>query len=331
MGTGAHASMQSSIFSTAPSVVLPAGQISPLPQIDPNDPRAFNSKLSPFVPQSMHAPLLQQASDSAVPTLTSSNDSPPPFSRNLNRNSQTHLESSPSSVQASYYDLSAAKDLAARDERSIGKKSWLADTFFPPQGASTKRRPSVSNFLRRKGSTSQTSSRKNSVAQEGIETLMPALTPSTSSELPPNQGGSGPRLAPPLDIPVNPPVSIAVRNKETNTPPLKLATMPSTLSAVEERATPISPTGRSFNTMLSKASDLTKESDKRDEDRSTRIATALTRLGALLSGKNGRRLAVLDDPPRRLVKSVAVLQVVNNHVSLAYSPRNQCDTLSHLC
>ena len=320
MITGPHASMQSSVFSTAPSVVLPAGQVSPLPQIDPNDPRALNSKLSPFVPQSMHAPLLQQASDSVVPTMTSSKGSPP-LSHTSSRTSHSQLDTSPSSAQASYYDLTAAKELTPHDEKSIGKKSWLADTFFPPHGATTKRRPSISNLLRRKGSMSQNSSRKNSVTQDAVETVLPASTPPTALRVPPPLEAADPSLASPLSFPVMSQSPGAIERMVPISPPLKLSAAPSTLSAVEEQVTPISPTPQGYIRWPAKESNRASKHELAHADRAARTESLLSRLDSLLSSDPKHRLAVFDDPPRRLVASVEALQVVNDHVSHLILPQ----------
>ena len=315
VATGPHVSLQSSILSHGPSVVLPVGQVSPLPQIDPNDPRALNSKLSPFVPQPFHAPLLQQASDSVVPTMTSSTSSPP-LSQSSSRASHSQLDTSPSSAQASYYDLSAASKESLNgntDDKSIGKKSWLAETFFTPH-ATTKRRPSISNILRRKGSVSQSSSRKNSAGQGDLEQMLPARTPPPLTNLPPVPGLT---LGLSLAFPVH-----------TASPTLKIPLLPSTLSSVEEQATPISSHARNSTLASGSAArfpgerqsqipPLTApitEKPQQYQSSTSRSDDLLERVDAVLNMTTETRPDVLDDPPRSLVASVPSLQVVNSQV-----------------
>jgi hypothetical protein len=315
VATGPHVSLQSSILSHGPSVVLPVGQVSPLPQIDPNDPRALNSKLSPFVPQPFHAPLLQQASDSIIPTMTSSTSSPP-LSQSSSRASHSQFDTSPSSAQASYYDLSAASKESLNtnaDDKSIGKKSWLAETFLTPH-ATTKRRPSISNILRRKGSVSQPSSRKNSAGQGDLEQVLPTRTPPPLTNLPPVPGLT---LGLPLAVPVH-----------TTSPTLKIPLLPSTLSAVEEQATPISSHARTSSLASGSATRLSGERQSQPLSIATTITVEpqqypsstsrsddlLQRVDAVLNLSTEARPDVLDDPPRSLVASVPSLQVINSQV-----------------
>jgi hypothetical protein len=205
------------------------------------------------------------------------------------------------------------KDLAAQDEKSIGKKSWLADTFFTPHGATTKRRPSISNILRRKNSTSQASSRKNSVVQDVAETVLPRVPQSASSDVPPlpRSNETLPADAIPHPIVPAPPSSTS----DVVSPPLRLAALPSTLSAVEEQVTPVSPAVRGFQRGSMRVRDSSKTDTKKSARQGDRSRVLLDCLDGLLAAKPENRPGFLHEPPRKLIAVAETLQVVNNHVS----------------
>ncbi len=126
-------SLSSSILSRAPSVKLEPGQASPMPQVCPSDPRYNNAKLFP-APGIAPPPMLQQASDSAVPVLQQTRDG-------------SQAQEALPTASASYHELSGqtAKPAPVVGQ-SIGKKSWLAEAFFAPTGARFhSKKPSVSS------------------------------------------------------------------------------------------------------------------------------------------------------------------------------------------
>jgi hypothetical protein len=318
--TGPHASMQSSVLSTAPSVVLPLGQVSPLPQIDPNDPRALDSKPSPFVPLSSHGPLLQQASDSVVPTLAANLQTS--LSPSSSRNSEVRPEHA---TAASYYDLAATgRDHAMHDDRSLGKKSWLAETYFTPNTA-TKRRPSISNILRRKGSVSQNSSRKNSLVQDqnaGSNWSVPTtstVSDASALEMEPYNVTAPLTLKPrkPTEAPT------AGRNEESA---LQAASQNRpALSMVEEQVTPISaPAHARTFVMPQTIPPPTVAENQSPSARASysRSALVVAHLDALLALDSEDRPDVLDDPPRTLVASVPVKQLGHGQVNLRHAFRS---------
>lgn len=302
-----------------------------MPRMAPDDARALDPKLAAFVSTSLapsHGPLLQQASDSAIPTLAN-NVYSPPLSSNSNRTSYDMHDLSPAaSIQPSYYDLSTTRSSSPMDPDVRGKKSWLAEAFLPAP-AGTKRRPSISNMLRRKGSMSAASSRKNSVTQETAEPFL---------NRPPLPISEDPKPATGLDDIAATPTSIqsfsAMQEEVTKDTPRPLHRLVSESPAIstviesgEDRSTvhitPVSPSAHAQTFIgqkdhepirpisLQSASSLSNHVSPASQKRSD----VLARLETILALGPEKRPDVLDDPPRSLIASLPVLLVVNAQVS----------------
>ncbi len=140
-------SLSSSILSAGPAVVLEPGQNSPMPQADLSDPRFHHPKLFPAA--GVLPPMLQQATDSVVPTLKSMQ------ALNVDSVNNRPNASGQPPLSASYYELSSrSTSPTSVPGSSMGKKSWLAEAFFAPTGGLHKKKPSISEMMRRKPSHS---------------------------------------------------------------------------------------------------------------------------------------------------------------------------------
>lgn len=373
-----------------PSYSLPPGQTSPMPTADPHDVRLQNAKLSPFLPSpSSHTgssagaqfagfapgPMLQQASDSALPTLAAvlgtqavargqeqigstlgcTTASLP--DTNLNA-SQT------SSSAASYYDLAAPRQGMASPTNeattaSVGgapvvtKKSWLAEAFFAGaqgnaasgtaaagsgQSTGTGKRPSISEMLRRKPSILERySARKEQKDRDKHPDREDTASPTISLDA----HNAGMALAPPLSLgnartlhvassqsAISPSTSISqttgppppsdpeIRREPSPRLASESPTMSTVLEAGDERST-------MYNTMsvkdLAQTQPQRKPSTARTRLLPGQTTEVMSKLNAVLALAPDARPDVLDDPPRRLVMSLPVRQVVNLHASIHFS------------
>jgi hypothetical protein len=226
--------------------------------------------------------MLQQASDSVVPTL------------------QAMQSSSPVPMEAKHPPtVSAYPDLSARSHpdvsESLGKKSWLAEAFFAPTGNNFlhKKRPSVSEAIRRKNSeTDQAHPRAPypPVTTGGYflaHDRRDSKSLSRANSLPePTAANATPSLQPTAPLLHHRRVSPAEHIKQSIASHGVAASKPSqTMSAASQRVI-------------------------------KRLETVLA-----LAPEDPDRPDVLDDPPRRLVLCSPMLQVVNGHVSVVTRPR----------
>ncbi|KAJ9109142.1 hypothetical protein QFC21_000470 [Naganishia friedmannii] len=235
-----------------PSYSLPPGQTSPMPTADPRDVRLQNAKLSPFLPSpSSHTgfgagaqragftpgPILQQASDSALPTLAAMLGTqgfvhgPEHIGSGLGSSTaslpDTNLNASQTSSSAtSYYDLAPSRQgMASPTNEAVNalvgsapvvtKKSWLAEAFFAGaqgnaasstavagsgQSAGNGKRPSFSGISRRKPSILERySARKEQRDKDRHPDREDTASPTISLEA----QSAGSALAPPIALGVS--------------------------------------------------------------------------------------------------------------------------------
>lgn len=312
LATGPHASVQSSVLSNPPSVVLPLGQASPLPQINPNDPRALDAKLSAFVPQSAHMSAFRDGSTLDITTMSRNALHSPPLSNTSSRNSRDHNDASPASVQASYYDLSQSN---VQEDKTSGRKGWLAETFLSPNGIN-KRRPSISRMLRRKDSVSHSpTARSANSSQVASERGAPSPVPPSEPEVPPVPSRTETPSLPPADhlASVNGQQEHIDRHTSTQERPKSpVETAPPLVSSDDAPPTAKDPLPVFDGARLHVPAEAVHPM------RSQKI---LERLGAVLALGSEARPDVLDDPPRSLMASVPVTLVDGSKVCVLSSIR----------
>lgn len=328
------------------SYSLPPGQTSPMPTADPHDVRLQNPKLSPFLPTPMPGmggqfggftpgPLLQLASDSLVPTMAGLG-----LGNGIGGNSTASLPeaglgiSQSSSAAASYYDLSARAEASSPTPHDtnppsplgvVGKKSWLAEAFFAGAqgGAAISAAPSRSNSQKRKPSLTEMMRRKPSILERYT-----GRKEQRERERQGEEAGRG--MAPPVSLsgqraremtaqsspPASPPL-LSVRKASGSRQASEQPTVSTVLEAGDERSTVYRP-----DASESQAIDATNEpSSRRPSVREKLLpggprSEMMDKLNAVLALAPDARPDVLDDPPRRLVMSLPVRQVVNLHVGL---------------
>lgn len=328
-----------------------------MPAADPHDVRLQNSKLSPFLPTPMPGggghfagftpgPLLQQASDSLVPTMAGAG-----LGFGLAGTSTASLPdaglnaSQSSSAAASYYDLSGrtgASSPTAKNEETplrsagvVGKKSWLAEAFFAgAQGSADggaaggqsgeKRRPSLGDMImRRKPSILERYTGKKDHREREKQQAEPSDGESSRMALAPPISFGGQRAAEMLSSRASPtPEGPMAHRLDTSrgTASPRLASESPTVSTVmesaDERATVYRPSLAPAAVPEEPASE---PSQRRPSVRERLLPGPMSgmmdKLNAVLALAPDARPDVLDDPPRRLVMSLPVRQVVNSHVS----------------
>lgn len=328
------------------SYSLPPGQTSPMPAADPHDVRLQNSKLSPFLPTPMPGsggqfagftpgPLIQLASDSLVPTMAGLGLG------NVIGNSTASLPeaglgmSQTSSAAASYYDLSARAEASSPTPHDnqpatapgvMGKKSWLAEAFFAgaqgtagtssgslSRGHSGKRKPSLSEMMRRKPSILEryTGRKEQREREKGQEADGRGLAPPVSMG-----GQRALELTSQSTAPASPPQERSTRKGSSSRQASEQPTVSTVLEAGDERSTMYRPGSPS----LQEADHVHASSSRRPSAREKLLPNGprsemMDKLNAVLALAPDARPDVLDDPPRRLVMSLPVRQVVNLHVS----------------
>jgi hypothetical protein len=323
-----------------------------MPAADPHDVRLQNSKLSPFLPTPMPGsggqfagftpgPLLQLASDSLVPTMAGLG-----LGNVIGGNSTASLPeaglgmSQTSSAAASYYDLSARAEASSPTPHDnqpatapgvMGKKSWLAEAFFAgaqgtagsssgslSRGNSGKRKPSLSEMMRRKPSILEryTGRKEQREREKEQETQGRGLAPPVS------MGG---QRALELTAPASPPQERSARKGSSSRQASEQPTVSTVLEAGDERSTMYRPRSSS----LQEADQIHAPSSRRPSVREKLLPSGprsemMDKLNAVLALAPDARPDVLDDPPRRLVMSLPVRQVVNLHVSIGRLRQTLC-------
>jgi len=233
---------------------------------DPDDPRIVSSKMSPFPgiaaledkSRQLEPPvaprLIQQASDSVVPTQQRTQMLEPIYALPLPVNGDSPRRDSAESTK---------------------KQGWLAKTFSTPRSS---------------GSTS----RKSSVPE--------------SSPIPDTQFSPSMRSDPFAPLPLPAPVAMRRTGSRTGRASPAVSVVPEGSeegSRLTRFATPVNRLDHSTTPILE------------DPDHTEKSVDVLHRMETMLALgiDDPARPEILDDPPRKLLLSAQVLQVVNTHVS----------------
>lgn len=293
-------------------------------------------------------PLLQQASDSLVLTMAGAG-----LGFGLAGTSTASLPdaglsaSQSSSAAASYYDLSGrtgASSPTARNEdppmRSagvVGKKSWLAEAFFAGaqgnaasrSGAGSQgetRRPSLGDMImRRKPSILERYTGRKEQKEREKQQAEPSDSEDWRAGLAPPISFGGQRAADMSSARSGTPDAATVARLDlsqgTSSPRLasESPTVSTVIEAGDERSTVYHPSLSPAAILEDPTAMPSDPSHRRPSVRERLLpgptSGMMAKLNAVLTLAPDARPDVLDDPPRRLVMSLPVRQVVNLHVS----------------
>lgn len=262
------------------------------PRAGADDPRIVSSKMSPFpgiaaleerdkspdVASSSGPKLLHQASDSVVPSLQRTQPAEPIYSLPLPTAGDTTSGDGPKRESAD----------------SAQKRSWLAKTFTTPRSS---------------GSVSRKSS---------VHDASPNIDDKSTTQMPASAPGPGPDpfAAPPLPAPA--PVRKMSTSRTTVSPAVSVVHEGNEDRMTRYTATPVARRGEDNSTPL--GHDTASKSINGHGIDTGHQSDALRRLDEILAlgPDDPKRPDMLDDPPRKLLLSTQVLQVVNTHVSRAH-------------
>ena len=258
-----------------------------LPRAALHDPRIHSSKLSPFPGiavleakgDTLQEPpkLLHQVSDSAVP-------------------SQNRTDTGPDSIYSLPLPPTSPGSRRASDD-SAGKRSWLAKAFGQtntPRSSAAMSRQSSSNGISRQGSASEVSLHaRNASGEVSTTDNDPFAGPPPAGK--PNRHRSA-----------SPTVSVVPELSEEGS---RLTRFTAHTQRLDQSASPVieeelvSTATTSRNNVAPPLPNKSKEILRRMDD--------LLEMGP----DDPARPDILDDPPRKLLLSTQILQVVNAHVS----------------
>lgn len=279
---------------------------------NPDDPRIASSKMSPFPGMAAleergrtqesimptYPKLLHQASDSVVPTQQRTQPIEPIYALPLpSAGVGTGTVIGTSAIGG------AGADVIRRESTDSNKKrSWLSKTFTTPRS---------SGSISRKSSSHEFS---------------PLLDDGSTTQVPPAAGlGPDPFAAPPLPAPTPVRKMSTSRATATASPSVSIVHEGNEDRLTRFTATPIEASRRG-NDSASPVPHINVSGNGGISGTGNSVATsqkskdALRKMEDLLDmgPDDPARPEILDDPPRKLILSTQVLQVVNTHVRRSY-------------